>query len=152
MNIYNLEIHKQCGLYSLPEDGSIKIMDRKEETEVLFLEEKLTYSKLLFVLEGKVKLKINKLEVQVVGPGNVALVPCNSYLIASVEPGSYLLMVNFTEKEPFCSRYSLVNLMHDADSVEDSSLLTCSMQRMEDIAGVSWLRTTRFQKRKRKSS
>lgn len=121
MNIYNLEIHKQCGLYSLPEDGSIKIMDRKEETEVLFLEEKLTYSKLLFVLEGKVKLKINKLEVQVVGPGNVALVPCNSYLIASVEPGSYLLMVNFTEKEPFCSRYSLVNLMHDADSVEDSS-------------------------------
>ena len=102
MNIYNLEIHKQCGLYSLPEDGSIKIMDRKEETEVLFLEEKL-------------------LEVQVVGPGNVALVPCNSYLIASVEPGSYLLMVNFTEKEPFCSRYSLVNLMHDADSVEDSS-------------------------------
>ena len=61
MNIYNLEIHKQCGLYSLPEDGSIKIMDRKEETEVLFLEEKLTYSKLLFVLEGKVKLKINKL-------------------------------------------------------------------------------------------
>lgn len=45
MNIYNLEIHKQCGLYSLPEDGSIKIMDRKEETEVLFLEEKLTYSK-----------------------------------------------------------------------------------------------------------
>lgn len=38
MNIYNLEIHKQCGLYSLPEDGSIKIMDRKEETEVLFLE------------------------------------------------------------------------------------------------------------------
>ena len=65
MNIYNLEIHKQCGLYSLPEDGSIKIMDRKEETEVLFLEEKLTYSKLLFVLEGKVKLKINKLEVQV---------------------------------------------------------------------------------------
>ena len=47
MNIYNLEIHKQCGLYSLPEDGSIKIMDRKEETEVLFLEEKLTYSKLL---------------------------------------------------------------------------------------------------------
>lgn len=30
-------------------------------------------------------------------------------------------MVNFTEKEPFCSRYSLVNLMHDADSVEDSS-------------------------------
>ena len=75
MNIYNLEIHKQCGLYSLPEDSSIKIMDRKEETEVLFLEEKLTYSKLLFVLEGKVKLKINKLEVQVVGPGNVALVP-----------------------------------------------------------------------------
>lgn len=105
MNIYNLEIHKQCGLYSLPEDSSIKIMDRKEETEVLFLEEKLTYSKLLFVLEGKVKLKINKLEVQVVGPGNVALVPCNSYLIASVEPGSYLLTVNFTEKEPFCSRY-----------------------------------------------
>ena len=59
----------------MPEDGSIKIMDRKEETEVLFLEEKLTYSKLLLVLEGKVKLKINKLEVQVVGPGNVALVP-----------------------------------------------------------------------------
>ena len=29
MNIYNLEIHKQCGLYSLPEDGSIKIMDRE---------------------------------------------------------------------------------------------------------------------------
>lgn len=53
MNIYNLEIHKQCGLYSLPEDGSIKIMDRKEETEVLFLEEKLTYSKLLFVLEER---------------------------------------------------------------------------------------------------
>lgn len=121
MNIYNSEIHKQCGLSGLADDAAIRIMDRKDETEVLFLEEKLTYSKLLFVLEGKVKLKINKLDVQVVTPGNIALVPCNSYLIASVEPGSYLVTVNFTEKEPFCARYSLVNLMHDTNLVEDDS-------------------------------
>lgn len=121
MNIYNLEIHKQCGLIGPAEDAAIKIMNRKDEADVLFLEEKLTYSKLLFVLEGKVKLKINKLDVQVVTPGNLALVPCNSYLIASVEPGSYLVTVNFTEKEPFCPRYSLVNLMHDSNLMEDDS-------------------------------
>lgn len=97
MNIYNLEIHKQCGLYSLPEDGSIKSWTGRRRRKSCSSRKTDLFQTALRV-GGKGQVEINKLEVQVVGPGNVALVPCNSYLIASVEPGSYLLMVNFTEK------------------------------------------------------
>lgn len=114
MNIYNLEVHKQHGFYTEPDDAAIGTIDCTLETEVTFIEEKLTYSKLLFVLDGKIKLKINKLDVQVVTAGCIALVPGSSAMIASVEPGSFLMTVNFNEKEPFFSRYSLANLMHDA--------------------------------------
>ncbi len=97
-----------------PNDAPIRIVDRRTESDVLFVEEKLSRSKLFFVLEGKAKLKINKLDVSVVKCGNIALVPCNSFLIASIEPGSFVITVSFTEKEPFGANYSLVNLMHDS--------------------------------------
>ena len=120
MNIYNSETNGQNGNYSIVSEAAIRTVDRRKEAEVLFCEEKLTYSKLVFVVEGKVKLKINKLDVQVVEAGNLALVPGNSYLIASVEPTSFLMVVDFTEKEPFYPRYSLVNLMHDVNLAEDT--------------------------------
>ena len=107
-----------------PGDVPIKIVDRKTESEVLFIEEKLSHSKLFFVLEGKTKLKINKLDVHVVEHGNIALVPCNSFLIASIEPGSFVMTVSFSEKEPFGANYSLVNLMHDC-SVEEGEADKC---------------------------
>ena len=61
MNICNFEIHNNCGFYSSSDDVAIKKIDRRSASDVLFVEEKLTYSKLLFVIEGVVKIKINKL-------------------------------------------------------------------------------------------
>ena len=119
MNICNFEIHNNCGFYSSSDDVAIKKIDRSSASDVLFVEEKLTYSKLLFVIEGVVKIKINKLDVQVISAGSIGLVPCNSYFIGSIEPGTLVLSVAFSEKEPFCSCYSLVNLMHDTYSHED---------------------------------
>ena len=66
MNICNFEIHNNCGFYSSSDDVAIKKIDRRSASDVLFVEEKLTYSKLLFVIEGVVKIKINKLDVQVI--------------------------------------------------------------------------------------
>ncbi len=117
------ELITQIGPEESQGDVPIKIIDRKTEYDVLFVEEKLTRSKLFFVLEGKVKLKINKLDVRTVEHGNIALVPCNSFLIASIEPGSFVMTVSFSEKEPFGANYSLVNLMHDS-GMEDGE--TCN--------------------------
>lgn len=119
MNIYNMEVHRESGFYIGPDAASIKVIDSRNDKEVTFYEEKVTFSRLVFVLEGKVKLKINKRDVQVVTPGYVALAPGNSSMIASVDPKTYLLVVNFTEKEPFCTRYSLVSLMHDVKLTDD---------------------------------
>lgn len=117
------ELITQIGSEESQGDVPIKIIDRKTEHDVLFVEEKLTRSKLFFVLEGKFKLKINKLDVRTVEHGNIALVPCNSFLIASIEPGSFVMTVSFSEKEPFGANYSLVNLMHDS-GMEDGE--TCN--------------------------
>ena len=50
MNICNFEIHNNCGFYSSSDDVAIKKIDRRSASDVLFVEEKLTYSKLLFVI------------------------------------------------------------------------------------------------------
>ncbi len=123
MIIYN-EFKAQTKNEELQGDVPIKIIDRKTESDVLFIEEKLLHSKLFFVLEGKTKLKINKLDVLVVEHGNIALVPCNSALIASIEPGSFVMTVSFSEKEPFGANYSLVNLMHDSN-LEEGKAYEC---------------------------
>lgn len=120
MNIYDLDIHKKCGSYSSPDDAAFKSIDNRENSDSQFIETKMTHAKLIFVLQGEMKLKINKSDVKKVREGYFTMVPCNSYLLASVEPESFVLTCDFSEKDPFCNRYSLVNLMHDTNSSDET--------------------------------
>lgn len=118
MEKVDLNIHESCGFYCVPEKAAFKCVDNREETDIRFIETKSTYSRIYFVLEGELKFKINKQPVvQKVKAGNFIMVPCNSYMIASVGPGSYYVICEFAEKEPFCPNYSLVDLMHDCEDL-----------------------------------
>jgi len=136
MKIYNVEEHLSCFCYDNGDDPLIEVRENKQ---IVMDEFSLKYNEIVFVIEGRLRVRVSYDVNTDVGKGNFVLIPANHPVRYKAFSGSVFVIIRLQGDITLCQTFNperLTNIIHTIEQPEGFAVLTYNSRLKHLLKGL----------------